>query len=129
MQNLILDISGEIDICLLNPYGDYIGLLLLIDAYTKFLWFGIIKSKKKQEVFKALQKIIKKSGQFSRVISDGELSYCGSWFQKRSIYYHSLPLSKHPSFVENAQRTLKQRLYSYLRLNHTKNWPRIIKGD
>ena len=101
----------------------------MIDAYTKFLWYGIIKSKKKAEVFKALQKIIKKTGQFSRVISDGELSYCGPWFHKKSIYYHSLSLSKHPSFVENAQRTLKQRLYSYLRLNHTKNWPRVIKGN
>ena len=91
----LLVFTAEIDICLLTPYGGYIGLLLLIDAYTKFLWFGLLKSKKKTEVFGALNKIIKQSGQFSRVISDGELSFCLSWFQERNIYYHSVPLSKH----------------------------------
>lgn len=119
---------GEIDICLLNPYSGYKGLLLLTDAYTKFLWFALIKSKKKEEIFNALKKIIEKSGSFDRIISDGELRFCYSWFHKRNIFYHSVQLSKHPSFVEVSQRTLKQRIYSNLRLNHSKNWPKIIKG-
>ena len=65
---------AEIDICLLRPYSDYIGLFLLIDCNSRFLWYHPLKSKKKDQVHAALDAILKKSGSFERVVSDGMYS-------------------------------------------------------
>ena len=62
---------AEIDICLLKPYRNYIGVLLLCDCNSRYLYYSPIKSKKKEEVLAALKKILKESGPFQRVVSDG----------------------------------------------------------
>ena len=103
-------------------------MLLLIDCFTKFLFYSILKSKKKSEILKALKKIIAKSGSFDSIKSDNELSFCKEILKPENIFFETVPKGKHASIVESAQRTLKQRVFSYLRLNHTKNWPKIIKG-
>ena len=63
---------AEIDICLLRPFANFIGLFLLIDCNSRFLWYHPIKSKKKDQVFAALDAILKQSGSFQRVVSDGK---------------------------------------------------------
>ena len=87
-----------------------------------------MKSKKKSEILRALKKILSQCGRFDAIKSDGELSYCKEILNPENIFFETVPKGKHASIVESAQRTLKQRVFSYLRLNHTKNWPKIIKG-
>ena len=139
-------ILAEFDIVLLKPFHDYKAILLLIDCKTRKLWFSLLKSKKKPEVEKGLQEIISKTGFFERASSDGELRFTAEWWRKRNTFYRYLSRARHPrylakfhitsilvinlnilSFVESAQRGLKQRLYSYLRLNHTKDWVSAIE--
>ena len=80
----------------MKPYNGFKGLLLLTDAYTKFLWYALIKTKKKEEIYHALEKILKESGPFDKIISDREFRFYSSWFQERNICYHAVELSKHP---------------------------------
>ena len=64
---------GELDICLLKQSGGFIGLLLLIDCNSRYLWFHKLKSKKKEQVVAGLDAILKQSGKFERIVSDGKV--------------------------------------------------------
>ena len=130
-----------------NLFCSYIGILLLIDCNSRFLYFSFLKNKKKNSVINGLQKILRISGNFQEISSDGELAFLRPFLKKQNIYFY--PKAKgHPryfllcicmkcmfywfffsfSFAENAQRTLKYHLYMALRLNKTKNWPAHLKG-
>ena len=118
----------EFDICLLKTFGGYKGCVVLIDCFTKYLWYCNIKSKLKPEVLKALKQIISQSGPFARSLSDGELIYTNDFWESKNTYYHALKKTQHPSFIEVAQRSIKQRIYSYLRQAHSSDWTKVIKG-
>ena len=110
---------GELDICLLKESGGFIGLLLLIDCNSRYLWFHKLKSKKKEQVISGLDAILKQSGTFERIVSDGktlmtlfrlincnfksvigELAFTRSYFTAKSVYYHALHKNQHASFIE-----------------------------
>ena len=48
----------------MKPVNGYKGLLLLIDCFTRYLWYEPLKTKTKVEVTAALKKILEKSGKF-----------------------------------------------------------------
>ena len=139
---------AEFDLCMIrikNPQ-DYIGFVILVDCFTRFTWYSLIKSKSRVAVVAALKKITQKTGQFQTSSSDLELHSTKSFWSSVGTSYHSVPKSKHPAFAEVisklsfirifqkfvhyfqvAQRTIKTRLYSALRQNHTTDWIRYLK--
>ena len=88
----------EFDICILHPANGYRYCLVVCDAFTRFIWVGLLKSKKKTEVLKTLKQLIEKTGKFSRSISDSELRYTSEFWHKQQTYYHNLGIDQCPEF-------------------------------
>ena len=92
---------AQFDLCLIKPAdSSYKGFVILVDCYTRFTWYSLIKSKKKSEVLSALEKITKKTGQFQNSSSDLELQYTKTLWQEKGTFYHSLSKGKHAVFAE-----------------------------
>ena len=93
---------AEFDLCMVkikNP-ENFKGFVILVDCYTRYTWYSLIKSKKKSDVVLALKKITQKTGQFQTSASDLELQFTKSFWSSVGTSYHSVPKSKHPAFAE-----------------------------
>ena len=62
---------GEIDICLLKPFNGFMGLFLLVDCNSRYLYYCPLKSKKKEQVLQALKTVLKQSGPFEAQVDLG----------------------------------------------------------
>ena len=92
---------AEFDLCLIKPADSgYKGFVILVDCYTRFTWYSLIKNKTKGEVLSALKIITKKSGVFQNSASDLELNYTKPFWEKSGSSYFSFKKSKHAVFAE-----------------------------
>lgn len=111
------------------PTEDYIGGVLAIDIFSRFITIIPIKSKTIPEILEAIKTIIKKMGKPKVIYSDNE----GAWslgteidkyFKDESIK-HIITLS-HPAYSERAIRTIKSEIYKRVSIPSDKKWSELI---
>ena len=123
-----IDVMWEIDLADLSMLkrhnNNYVYLLQVIDALSRYAWSVPIKSKAPEIVAKAFEKVLKDSNRKPvTVSSDAGREFVGKPFQdmlrKRGIY-HFVPTSdmKCP-IIERWNRTLKTRMWRYFTHNNT----------
>ena len=108
----------QIDLFFINrtdfPNEEYVGGILAIDIFSRFISIIPIKSKTIPKILEAIKTIIKKIGKPQVVYSDNE----GAWsvgteidkyFKEQNIK-HIITLS-HPAYSERAIRTIKNEIY------------------
>jgi len=111
------------------PKEQYIGGVIAIDIFTRFITIIPIKSKTIPEILEAIKEIIKKMGKPQTVYSDNE----GAWSAGTDIskYFHQenirhvITLS-HPAFSERAIRTIKTQIYKRVKPPTDTNWTSLL---
>ena len=123
----------QIDLFFLNrgdfPNEEFIGGVLAIDIFTRFITIIPIKSKTIPEILEAIKTIIKKMGKPKVVYSDNE----GAWslgtvidkYFKDENIKHIITLS-HPAYSERAIRTIKAEIYKRVQTPSEKNWNELL---
>jgi hypothetical protein len=107
------------------PNEVYVGGVLAIDVFTRYISIIPIQSKTIPEILQALKTIMNKMGPPKKVYSDNE----GAWsvgteidkYFKEQHIQHLITLS-HPAFSERAIRTIKNEIYKRVKLPSDKNW-------
>ena len=111
------------------PNESYIGGLLMIDIFTKFINIIPIKTKTIPELLEAIKTIISKMGKPESIYTDNE----GAWslgteidkyFKDNSIN-HIITLS-HAAFAERSIRTIKNEIYKRVKLPSQSNWSDLL---
>jgi len=111
------------------PNEEYIGGLLCIDIFSRFITIIPIKTKTIPEILEAMKQIINKVGKPRMVYSDNE----GAWslgtpidkYFKDENINHIITLS-HPAYSERAIRTIKNEIYKRVKLPSDKNWSELL---
>ena len=111
------------------PNETYIGGVLCIDIFSKFITIIPIKSKTIPDILDAIKQIINKVGKPKNVYTDNE----GAWSRGTEInkYFkdeninHIITLS-HPNVSERAIRTIKDEIYKRVKLPSDKNWSELL---
>ena len=111
------------------PNETYIGGVLCIDIFSKFITIIPIKSKTIPDILDAIKQIINKVGKPKHVYTDNE----GAWSRGTEInkYFkdeninHIITLS-HPNISERAIRTIKDEIYKRVKLPSDKNWSELL---
>ena len=111
------------------PNETYIGGVLCIDIFSKFITIIPIKSKTIPDILDAIKQIINKVGKPKNVYTDNE----GAWSRGTEInkYFkdeninHMITLS-HPNISERAIRTIKDEIYKRVKLPSDKNWSELL---
>ena len=129
-----------VDLSHLSKYNKkYKFLLVCIDAFSRYMQAIPLKSKKGDEVVKALQEIIEGSGKFKglrKLWTDRGTEFYNRavkrYLQERGMTLYSVYSPLKASMVERAQRTLKSLLYKYMTEYNTFAYlpvlPDIVKG-
>jgi len=111
------------------PTEEFIGGVLAIDIFSRFITIIPIKSKTIPEILEAIKQIIKKMGKPKSIYSDNE----GAWslgteidkYFKDENIKHIITLS-HPAYSERAIRTIKSEIYKRVKPPSDKNWSDIL---
>ena len=111
------------------PNETYIGGVLCIDIFSKFITIIPIKSKTIPDILDAIKQIINKVGKPKNVYTDNE----GAWSRGTEInkYFkdeninHIITLS-HANVAERAIRTIKDEIYKRVKLPSDKNWSELL---
>ena len=111
------------------PNETFVGGVIAIDIFTKFISIVPIKSKTIPEILEAIKEIIKKMGNPKSVYSDNEGAWSAGteiskWFQDENIK-HIITLS-HPAFSERAIRTLKGQIYKRVKTPSPEKWTEFL---
>jgi hypothetical protein len=107
------------------PNETFVGGVIAIDIFTKFISIVPINSKTIPEILEAIKEIIKKMGKPKTVYSDNEGAWSAGtdiskWFQDENIR-HIITLS-HPAFSERAIRTIKGQIYKRVKTPSPEKW-------
>ena len=123
----------QIDLFFINkkdfPKEEFIGGVLAIDIFTRFITIRPIKSKTIPEILQAIKTIFSKMGKPKLVYSDNE----GAWslgteidkYFKDEHIQHTITLS-HPAYSERAIRTIKAEIYKRVQLPSDTNWNDLL---
>ena len=111
------------------PNETYIGGVLCIDIFSKFITIIPIKSKTIPDILDAIKQIINKVGKPKNVYTDNE----GAWSRGTEInkYFkdeninHIITLS-HANVAERAIKTIKDEIYKRVKLPSDKNWSELL---
>ena len=111
------------------PNEEFVGGILAIDIFSRFITIIPIKSKTIPEILEAIKAIINKMGKPKVVYSDNE----GAWslgteidkYFKNEGIKHIITLS-HPAYSERAIRTIKGEIYKRVKIPSDKNWSGLI---
>ena len=111
------------------PTEDYIGGVLAIDIFSRFITIIPIKSKTIPEILEAIKTIFKKVGKPKSIYSDNE----GAWslgteidkYFKNENIKHIITLS-HPAYSERAIRTIKGEIYKRVKIPSDKKWTELL---
>ncbi|KAK9738994.1 Integrase core domain [Popillia japonica] len=115
----------------INPLDrGYKYILVVIDAFSKYLWTQPLKTKSAVEVKDAMDKILKEGRKPKNLQTDaGKEFYNQSFKSLIKIYninrYSTYSLTK-ASIAERAVRTLKEQLYKEFSLHGNYNWRSIL---
>jgi hypothetical protein len=111
------------------PNEEYIGGLLIVDIFTKFINIVPIKTKKIPEILEAIKTIINKMGKPESMYTDNE----GAWsagteidkYFKANKINHLITLS-HAAFAERSIRTIKDEIYKRAKPPSDTNWSSLL---
>ena len=111
------------------PNEEFVGGILAIDIFSRFITIIPIKTKTIPEILEAIKAIINKMGKPKVVYSDNE----GAWslgteidkYFKNEGIKHIITLS-HPAYSERAIRTIKGEIYKRVKIPSDKNWSGLI---
>ena len=111
------------------PTETFIGGVIAIDIFTKFIAIVPIKTKTIPEILEAIKEILKKMGKPQTIYSDNE----GAWSAGTEIskYFkdegirHIITLS-HPAFSERVIRTIKNQIYKRVKPPTETNWTELL---
>ena len=111
------------------PNETFIGGVIAIDIFTKFMSIVPIKSKTIPEILAAIKEIINKMGKPKSVYSDNEGAWSAGteiskYFKDENIN-HIITLS-HPAFSERAIRTIKGQIYKRVKTPSQEKWTEFI---
>ena len=113
------------DMTQLSKFNDgYKYVLLLIDAFSRFLWTMPIKSKTGPSVTNALETIIEEGGvKVAKLRTDKGAEFLNRDMQKmlrgRNIEHFTAEPPTKASLAERAIKTIKMRLYKYMTQHQT----------
>jgi len=121
----------------LAPWNSgYRFILVVIDAFTKYVWATPTKSKHMKNIAKALSDIFDSSGQPPQVLyTDAGTEFTGAAVQtvlKDNHVTHRICGGEayHCPFVERVNRTLKEKMFQAMTAMHTRRWidllPRVV---
>jgi hypothetical protein len=123
----------QIDLFFINrhdfPNEKFVGGILAIDIFTRFVTVIPIKTKTIPEISDAIKTIINKMGKPQTIYTDNE----GAWSKGTEIdkYFieqninHIITLS-HPAYSERAIRTIKAEIYKRVKTPSDKNWDELL---
>ena len=123
----------------LSPWNSgYNYSLVLIDAFTRYVWSKILKTKESRAVAKAFEELHSENPEALTplyIYTDAGREFVGAPFQsalrQRGIE-HRIGSSEefHCPFVERVIRTIKEKLFQAMTSEHTRRWidllPRIV---
>jgi len=124
-------IGEQLDIDLLsmeNLASDNDGirfLLCAIDILSRKLWVRPLKNKTAKVVLEEMKSIIKAVSptKIAKIRSDKGSEFSNRWFKKymkeQNIYFFTTNNPPKSNYVERVQRTLKEKLYRYMRHKRT----------
>ena len=125
------------DMTQLSKFNDgYKYVLLLIDAFSRYLWTVPIKSKTGPTVTKALETIIEQGGKTSKLRTDKGSEFLNRDMQKmlkgHNIGHFTAEPPTKASLAERAIKTIKMRLYRYMTQHQTFRYvdalPEVVKA-
>ena len=134
---LVTDLYDQLEIDLtsvqnLSKYNDGVRyLMFIIDVMSRFLWVLPLPDKKAQTILKALRGVIDNLPRpVLRIRTDMGSEFVNTAVKKylkdKDIYFFTTKNPVKASIVERVQRTIKQRLYRYLRHNRTRRYIDIL---
>ena len=111
------------------PKETFIGGVIAIDIFTKFIAIIPIKSKTIPEILEAIKEILKKMGNPQTIYSDNEGAWSAGteiskYFKDQGIR-HIITLS-HPAFSERVIRTIKHEIYKRITPPTDTNWTELL---
>ena len=120
----------ELDLAFMkNHFHGYIGFIILIDIFNRFVWVEKFKSKAKKELDKRYKKLFDRAGNdFSVCWTDGEIENNRSFFDSVGIKLMTKPKGQHCSLVESKIGQIKTLLYNAMRSKKTRDWTKILSN-
>lgn len=129
-QQMQLDL---VDIQNLSKFNDdYRFLLMGIDCFTRYGFCEPLKNKKSSTVLNGFKTILQRAKKFPRsVVSDSGTEFTNKNFvqhcKENSIKCYQSYTSTHASFVERFNRTIKNRIYSYMDSHKTQRFVDVVQ--
>ena len=111
------------------PKEEYIGGLLMVDIFTKFINIIPIKTKTIPEILTAIKTVLQKMGKPESIYSDNEGAWSAGteidkYFKEQNIN-HIITLS-HAAVAERSIRTIKSEIYKRVKLPSDTNWNELL---
>ena len=131
-----IDYQWEIDTAYMTSYGKqndgYAFFLLIIEAFSKFVWTAPLKRIQGEDVSKAFKSILRQEGRHcERLRSDYGSEYKSLKFQnllKREGIKHFYSLNEtKAALAERAIKTIKSKIARYMSKHQTHRWIDILK--
>ena len=118
------------DIAIMPTYKKYKYILVMIDAYSRFVIAHSLKSKSKDEIKALMDDIILKNklSKLTTLTGDKESAFMALrsyWKEKHIFFFPSLSDNK-AFLAENAIKNLKSLLRKYLKYTDDENWPEAL---
>ena len=107
---------------------NYKYLLSVVDVFSKVGDLKPLKDREKKTVALAFEQVIHDMGTPKTVFTDKGSEFKNSEFQK-VLDNHKIQIIfalNHAAFVEAFNKTMKNRLIKYMKLNNDKNWAKFI---
>ena len=111
------------------PKEEYIGGLLMVDIFTKFINIIPIKTKTIPEILTAIKTVLQKMGKPESIYTDNEGAWSAGteidkYFKEQNIN-HIITLS-HAAVAERSIRTIKSEIYKRVKLPSDTNWNELV---
>ena len=111
------------------PKEQYVGGLLMVDIFTKYINIIPIKTKTIPEILEAIKTVLAKMGKPESIYTDNE----GAWslgteidkYFKDNDINHIITLS-HAAVAERSIRTIKSEIYKRVKLPSETNWSELL---
>jgi hypothetical protein len=104
----------------------YRYLAIFIDIFSKYIWVEPMKTKKNEEMLRAINRVFGKGRKPLYLRTDQGNEYTGKYVQhylRKNNVHHFTALNKiHANYAERVIRTLKGKIYRFFTANQTKRY-------
>lgn len=129
-----LDDLWQADLVEMIPYArnnkGYKYILMVIDAFSKYVWAKPLKNKKAEEVTKAMQGILNMGRKPINLQTDQGKEFDNTIFRslmnKYKINHYWTYSNLKASIVERVNRTIKGKMWKYFTMERTDKWLDIL---